>query len=371
MRFGVTKVLDSIERQLTLDPTTARAVVDLASVVRYSALDGDTSRPFNLTRLGLVIDSVGTHFKTGIARVYAVVDRSILGDLELTSNEKMVMRRWADDGLLEVSDEAAGRVLEIAEYTGLPVISRNDFSPYAPQRPWIHGTSGKLLTPVPGMGGAALMARPPQHGAPPNPPVPDAATAAILARNWHCPDPNCGAYATPRPDRQQPPPRIQQGRPFCPRHNQPLADAGPRQYSVPITVRVNGSDRLEFAVTSQGPTAVGRAPEDAVAISLSELLDDEVVSRISRSHLRLELAAASLTVTDTSMNGTKVHLHSGPGTETGQIRLQRDERHTLGEWDVVELHPGVQLIRSDRRESAPVEEVSVMAEAPTTVIHLR
>ncbi|WP_163509724.1 FHA domain-containing protein [Fodinicola acaciae] len=371
MRFGVTKVLDSIERQLTLDPSVARAVVDLASVVGYSALDGDTSRPFNLTRLGLVIDALAAHLRVGAARVYAVVDRSILGDLELTSNEKMVMRRWADDGLLEVADDASGRVLEIAEYTGLPVISRNDFGAYAQHRPWIFGTSGRLLSPVPGMGGAALMARPPQAGAPAHPPAPDQATAAILARNWHCQNLGCGAYAAVLPDHQQPPPRIHQGRPFCPRHNQQLTDAGPRLYSVPITVRVDGTDRMEFTVTSARPTAVGRAPEEPESIGLSDLLDDDVVGRVSRSHLRLEVAGGLLTVTDTSMNGTMVHIHSGPGTELSQIRLHRDERHTLGEWDVVELHPGVQLMRTHRQEVAPVEEVSVMSEAPTTVIRLR
>ncbi|WP_344309648.1 hypothetical protein [Fodinicola feengrottensis] len=36
-----------------------------------------------------------------------------------------------------------------------------------------------------------------------------------------------------------------------------------------------------------------------------------------------------------------------------EVTLQRHERRTLGQWDVVELHPGVQLIRGYVRGIGP------------------
>jgi hypothetical protein len=48
VRFEVSKVLDAIEARLTTDPALARAVVDLAEVVRYADLDG--GRPASMLR---------------------------------------------------------------------------------------------------------------------------------------------------------------------------------------------------------------------------------------------------------------------------------------------------------------------------------
>ena len=57
MRFEISKVLDAIEGRVCTDPSLARAVVDLAEVVRYQDLDG--GRPASLLRLGMVIDALG------------------------------------------------------------------------------------------------------------------------------------------------------------------------------------------------------------------------------------------------------------------------------------------------------------------------
>jgi hypothetical protein len=42
--------------------------------------------------------------------VYAVTPRSLLSDGDLTSNERMVVRRWADDGKVEVVPQLDDRV---------------------------------------------------------------------------------------------------------------------------------------------------------------------------------------------------------------------------------------------------------------------
>ena len=50
-----------------------------------------------------------------------------MSDTDFTSNERMVLRRWSDDGLIEMLPPGAppgARVREVAALTGLPVISR-------------------------------------------------------------------------------------------------------------------------------------------------------------------------------------------------------------------------------------------------------
>ncbi|MEV6492257.1 FHA domain-containing protein, partial [Actinoplanes sp. NPDC051633] len=156
MRFEVSKVLDAIEARLTTDPALARAVVDLSEVVRYADLDG--GRPASMLRLGLVIDALGRHVAEESVPVYAIAPRSLLSDGDLTSNERMVVRRWADDGVVEVVPEMGDRVLEVAELIGLPVLTRNRAEQFRDARPWVD-EPGRLLAAVPGAGGPVLVAR--------------------------------------------------------------------------------------------------------------------------------------------------------------------------------------------------------------------
>ena len=70
----------------------------------------------------------------------------------------MVVRRWADDGKLEVVPELDDRVYEVAELLGLPVLTRSRGEDVASTRPWV-GEPGRLLATVPGAGGPVLVAR--------------------------------------------------------------------------------------------------------------------------------------------------------------------------------------------------------------------
>src|ERR1700754_4950888 len=156
VRFEVSKVLDAIEARLTTDPALARAAVDLSEVVRYADLDG--GRPASVLRLGLVIDALGRHVSEENVPVYAVVPRLLLSDGDLTSNERMVVRRWADDGKVEVVPQLDDRVYEVAEMLGLPVLTRSREERFRSARPWVD-EPGRLLAAVPGAGGPVLVAR--------------------------------------------------------------------------------------------------------------------------------------------------------------------------------------------------------------------
>lgn len=370
MRFGISHVLDAIERRISTDPTAAGGVIDLGEVVRRADLDG--GRPAHLLRLGLVIDALSKHLADPRVAVYAVADRALLSDTDLTANERMVIRRWSDDGKVEVvrngGPTAALRAREIAALTGLPLLTRNST-----------GYPGLSYAPAPGPNGVLLI--PQMIG--PGP----AAPAAVLGRQWRCPEPGCASFGPPGqrntdpfgppPEDTEPagppPPQLLNGRPHCPRHGAPLTDLGPRPRVVTLAARVDGMVWHRFQVTEAEPVPVGRAPEEHNGVGLGLALDDRGLRWVSRSHLRFELRGHTLQVIDTSTNGSTVLLRTGPADAPRRAPLNRGEVAPLTEWDTVELYEGVELGRADRA-SGPVTGApstgSVMAEAPTQSIRL-
>jgi hypothetical protein len=376
VRFEVSKVLDAIEARLTTDPALARAVVDLAEVVRYADLDG--GRPASMLRLGLVIDALGRHVAEENVPVYAVVPRSLLSDADLTSNERMVVRRWADDGIVEVVPQLDDRVPEVAELLGLPVLTRVRADQLRDRRPWAD-EPGRLLAAVPGSGGPVLVAR---VGRAEVPAVgePSPMGLKLLARVWRCPETTCSSYGaggdseSPFADMRtftspvaQPPPTIKAGVPTCPRHGARLADAGPRPAVEVLSVRIDGVIRQRFVVSADKPVVVGRAPEGG-GIMLGQWLSEDARKWISRGHVRLSLTGGELTATDVSTNGTGIR-PGGSDDDDQRLTLARDETRVLGADDVVELYAHVNVGRSRMWASGGVvQPASVMAEAPTMAI---
>jgi hypothetical protein len=377
VRFEVSKVLDAIEARLTTDPALARAVVDLSEVVRYADLDG--GRPASMLRLGLVIDALGRHVAEENVPVYAVAPRALLSDGDLTSNERMVVRRWADDGKMEVVPELDDRVLEVAELLGLPVLTRSRAEQFREARPWVD-EPGRLLATVPGAGGPVLVAR---VGRGEVPAVGERSPmgARLLARVWRCPEANCSSFGaagdsdSPFADMRtftspvaQPPPALRSGVPTCPRHGTKLTDAGPRPAVEVLSVRIDGVLRRRFVVTAEAPVVVGRAPEGTGGIMLGQWLTDDARKWISRGHVRLALDGENLTVQDVSTNGTGIR-PGGSADDDDRITLNRDEVRTLGPSDVVELYAGVFVGRARMWATGGVSQpASVMAEAPTMAI---
>jgi len=342
MRFEVSQVLDAMERRLSTDPALAAAVLDVAEMMYCADLDGGAGRPANLLRLGLVIDALARQVGEEQVLAYCVVDKSLLSNQDLTSNERMVMRRWADDGLVEVVPGAAPRVTEVSELAGLPVISRVLPATWAP----LPGTGGAVLNPrntIP-------------HG-------PSQVGQRMMNRWWKCPDPECGGFGPMRRASGQPVPRLRAAQPSCPRHEAPLKDAGPRPPQQVLAVRVDGVIRTRFVVNAAAPLVVGRAPENGLV--LGHWLNEDALAQVSRSHLSLSLGPQGITVTDQSMNGTTVRLG---GAADGELALSKGAHRLLGPSDVIELHPGVEIGRLGALSSTrPVDAASVVGEAPTMI----
>lgn len=147
--------MDAIEQRLTTDVSWAQAVVDLGDVARHVAFDG--GRPVSLVRIGLVVDALSRYLVDGGAMLYGVAGRELLSESALTSKERMVLGRWADDGLIEITQRLDDRVPEVAELTGLPLIALHPVPTELTQRyPWLRGGSGRVLRVTCHNGAAAL-----------------------------------------------------------------------------------------------------------------------------------------------------------------------------------------------------------------------
>jgi len=409
VRFEVHQVLDAIERRLTTDPAVARAVLDLSEVVRLTDLD--STRPANLLRLGLVVDALARHLAEEEVQVYAVAGRTLLSDADLTSNERMRIRSWSDDGLVEVLPDLADRVLEVADLTGVPVVTRGRYDGLRDKYRWLVSGPGRVLAPVPGAGGAALISRGAAGSGRPGTderlpgPIrtsfmgvgsggmaggegPGAAAAVVMSRLWRCPERGCASFGDPgapgthlddtfahlrggtgpglkRRPGSQPPPRLRAGTPVCPWHDARLSDAGPRPAAQAVSVRVDGVLRRRFVVTAGQPVVVGRSPDEPDSVMLGHWLEEEARSWISRRHLRLEMRGDALYAIDTSTNGTVVKRGGG------EFTLHRDQSHAVGPDDELELYEGVELARSGHWSGGgSVQPASVMTDAPTIAMRL-
>lgn len=343
VRFEVTRALDAIERRLATDPLRTGGIVDVAEGIRMADLD--RGRPVSLLRLGLLIDGLARLLSDGGAALYPIAARGLLSDTELTSNERMVLRRWSDDGLLEILPAgvpALARAGEVSALIGQPVIT------YAQM-------GGYTLKPIWDGGGVALV---------PTSAGPKAAgTHPALSRLWRCPVPDCPSFG--RSAQSQCPPQLAAGgMPICPRHGERLADGGPRPPVVVLVARVGGLVRQRFAVGAGVVVTVGRNPDERSGVVLGSYLDENAASWISRRHLTLELRPDGLYATDISTNGTVV---VGPA---GRSRLTAGQPYRLRDRETLELHSGVEVAWSGAVAPAAMAPRSVMTEAPTMAMRL-
>lgn len=357
MRFEVTQVLDAIERHLTTEPALAQAVVDLGQVAWYGALDG--GRPVSLLRVGLLIDALARHLGEDAVMIYGVASRDLLTDADLTSKERMVLGRWSGDGVIEVVPVIADRVPEVADITGLPVVSIDGFPGLEHRYPWLNGVPERVLQLVPGEGGARIVG---------GYPIPPEGRSAVLGQLWRCVRRDCPMFGDRR-GYAQAVPRLKAGVAVCPRHDEPLTSIGPRPPSVTLVVIVDGVVRDRFVVRAGRPVVVGRAPDDPTGLPIGGYLEGTVAQMVSRNHVRLELRDDGLAATDLSTNGTVVRRATSSYGLGEPIHLTQGAPYLLGATDTLELHSGVVLARAEHIPTGSYGgQSSVMDDAPTMTL---
>ncbi|APE21925.1 MULTISPECIES: hypothetical protein [Streptomyces] len=353
-----------MEQHLTADFERAAFLVDLSNVIRDRTLGGRPAR--SLHRLGRVADAAAALARDPDVQLYLVSDRSLrLGGRHEWADptEPERLGRWVRLGLVEELGDADGRVLELCEMTGIPVISGDYFRDARLAYPWIQGNTDDFLRPVPrpdgtlvldprdmGVASALEISRKLEESALKEKGLLDRRRkplSEVVRRNWRCPEPGCTLYDTERGSFALLP-RMRAGIPRCEQHRQPLVDNGPRTATAQLKLMLDGELLDRFTLEDGSTVRVGRAPGPG-GISLHGLVPRERTAGLSRTHVELRIAGGTIHVRDLSSYGTRrrsTARRTGPDPWTPLVP-GRD--HGFHGGDELELVRGVVLARSGRR----------------------
>lgn len=334
---------------LTNDPNVADALLDMSNILRAADLGGRGGA--DLSRMYRVGEALAELYRTDQVKLFGVADRSLLDRPDLASDRhRRFLRQWERDGLILVEGKADTPLLQIAEETGLPIITRDRFVGHRREFRWLDGSEDAVLEPT-GDGNGGVRLRPltleqkheweisiseehdlfVQQGL--------LRRREVLGRFWKCPEQRCPRH-DPKNSRIILLPRRRGGRLICDLHGLDMIDAGPRPQAAQLKIMHDGRERGRFTVTEGTPVTVGRSAD---GINLCDLLDRETVRDVSRFHLRLDFNEGRLTVTDTSRNGTTLIFRNG-----SVIELREDTR-PFSAGDRAQFHPGLEIVRSGRR----------------------
>ncbi|ROO89101.1 hypothetical protein EDD29_6788 [Actinocorallia herbida] len=342
---------------LTLDIESADFIVDLSNVVRNTSLGRGAAR---LDRFDGLIEGLRRFARDTEVSVYAVADRALLHDRDLTPGERAALQEWAAAGLIEVRPVADDRILEIADLADRMIVTDDNYKEYHRAYPWLTGNRDRFLGPRPDPRepGAVTVRRrtipePPEWElslSEENREIKDAGLRGkdaerlrrtLLGRRWECPEPGCPLFGRPRRG-GQPLARFTRKGAVCPTHGGPLADRGRAPRRAQVKVLIEGTVVIRFTLEEGATTPVGRAPLGG-GIPLASWLGAGALASMSRSHVELICAAEGVFVRDISSNGT--NLRNGDTL----TRLTPGRRHTFGPRQEVVLHESVALTLSGRR----------------------
>ncbi|MGV9663789.1 hypothetical protein [Nocardia niigatensis] len=342
---------------LTADIDRADGLIDLSNVVRDRRLGG--SGIADLTRARRVATALGVLCGQSEVALYAVADESLLaGSLFPDDFQYRELRDFVTAGVIHMAPKADPVLLELAEGTGLPIITRDRFVGHRREFSWLDGSDDAVLEPTTDDRGDVVLTHVTlavlpewrksvgeeqdliiQQGLRPR--------LDLLTRIWACPEPRC-RWHDPATAGWFLVPRWRGGRLFCDIHGRDVVDLGPRPKFAQVKVMVNGKERCRFAVRENEPVTVGRGRCD---LSLEPWLDPSTSLQVSREHLRFELCADRLQVTDRSRNGTRMICRDG-----SSVHLHASSApFTVG--DELEPVAGLRIARSGRRFPAELNDV--------------
>ncbi|MDA2810269.1 hypothetical protein O4J56_06420 [Nocardiopsis sp. RSe5-2] len=360
----------NVERHLSRSAQTADALVDLSNVVRQQNIGPPGERC--LKRLELVIEALAGLIGDRGATVYCVADESLAraahefpdgGDVKR-------LRSWIGQGLVEELPDADERLLDLAEMTAVPVITRDGFAGHRISHPFIQGNTEQFLRPVPAPGRTvALEARDmgvktPEEisrkgeeddlkplgllqGSHRKP------RTDIVGRHWRCPEHRCSLY-----DRRKGSsvmlPRLRRGRPICQLHRVELRDDGPRTGIAQLKLLVDGECVERFTLDVDTSVVVGRLPGDG-GIALHSLVPERLLPKMSRKHLEATVDKDTLRLRNLGRHGSRIW-RPEPRPEGTWKPLSGTKGTAMRPQDLVEIVPGVHLGRSGRRFPAEISE---------------
>lgn len=332
------------------DPDRADALVDMSNVVRDIALGGRGLA--DLVRLERVAAALARLYGATAASMLGVADASLVAGRELfaDSGQWRRLREWEKSGLILVAGKADVPLLQIAEETGLPIITGDRFRGHRREFRWLDGSDDAVLEPHADRSGQVTL----RHVTLDQLPGWDESLqeerdllvqqglsrkVEVLGQYWSCPEPRCPRH-DPARSRFVLLPRARGDRLVCDQHGLEMRDMGPRPRVAQLKIMRHGREQHRFSVTQGKPVSIGRSPD---GIDLTPFLDEAVARRVSRRHLEFNLDAYRLTVTDTSRHGTVLVLRDGTRLDFHQAT----RAFTVG--DRAQITPGLEIIRSGRR----------------------
>jgi hypothetical protein len=342
-----------MREMLTSDPSEADALLDMSNVLRNTSLGGDG--PADLSRLTRTGQALAALYGAKTIAMFGVADRSLLAQpgLFLDPRQRHDLRSWAEAGLILVTAKADIPLLQIAAETGLPVITSDRFVGHRREFPWLDGSDDAVLEPQADGYGRVVLRHVKlnrhvdwemsmseerdllvQQGL--------SRRVEALGRYWGCPDARCPRHK-PKNSAFILLPVANGDRLVCDQHGLEMVDLGPRPRVAQLKIMFNGLERRRLTVAQDVPLMIGRSPGPA---DLSSFLDETTRRRVSRTHLRFDLDADRLTVTDLSLNGTVLILRDGT-----RVDLRR-AMHSFTVGDRVQIQPSLEIIRSGRRYPA-------------------
>jgi hypothetical protein len=321
---------------LTNELDLADALIDMSNILRNIRLGGHGLA--DLTRMNRVGEALAMLYKTGQVAILAVADRSLLERSDLLSDprQRREIRRWASEGLILVEGKADTSLLLIVGH-------RREF-------PWLDDSDDAVLEPRVDHRGEISLHHVTLHRrsewdlsiSEENDLLVQQGLASrveILDRLWSCPEARC-----PRHDPIRAPflflPRIRGNRAFCDLHGLDMIDFGRRPRLAQIKIMSGGREVRRFTVQQGRPATAGRS---AGVGDLTPYLDETTSRRVSRAHLRFDLSATGLTITDMSRNGTVLFHRDG----SRHSLHQATRPFSVG--DRAQISAGLELIRSGRR----------------------
>ncbi|MET8786179.1 FHA domain-containing protein [Streptomyces sp. NPDC004589] len=353
-----------MDRHLTADFEEACFLVDLSPVVRRRDLGEPGLR--SLRRLALVVDAAVELARDANVKLFLVADRSLRAGVRDEFNDPAdvrVLRDWVRRGLVEELEDADGRVLELCEMTGIPVITYDYYRDARIEFPFLQGNTDDFLQPVPSPDGTVRLV-PLDMGVASNVQISRKSEETVLKkqgllgpkriprsevvrRNWRCPERRCTLYDT-RKGSSVMLPRMRDGVPTCDLHSLKLTDDGPRTAIAQVKLMVDSACAARFTLEDGSTVPIGRRPGPE-GIALHGLVPDERAARISRVHVELQITEGVVRVEDVSSYGTRWRSTTGK-TGPGSWRdLGKGALREFRGGDELELTEGVVLARSGRR----------------------
>ena len=339
-------------------------IIDLSNVCREISFDGvkGVARWDRLIRVLMTWNSTFKNFEK--PKIKLVQDNNLR--FMFSEADKTHLRNAEKNGFIIEQDKADPAILDLAEKSDAFVLSNDNYVAYHRGRPWITSTERERFVKMMFTNGELqlrlgiiaskkdfTMSKMEEidslkdNRIDPN----NEKNSVFFESSYRCENRDCirrqvipdGAYHLPA--------KGQNGEVVCSGCRLPMSRLGSSKPAAIIKIRsrLNGNV-IRFPIERGQSLVIGRSNSD---VSLSEVVNESDLSRISRSHLKIEYTDTKILITDLSSSNGSVffagnHDENYPSRE--QI-MNANEKTSLGTHDVVVVAGILELSRSGRRFS--------------------